>query len=155
MWTETGVWYDAEVLTMDVNTRQAQLWYPSDEAEDEALGEKEDINIEEAILDDEVSWPLDETKMRVTSEEARENAKRLKRERDKQREKKNIGGAAGETAGTREARDSAETRQRGEEVRGKFERGERGRRGNRSYRERGGERVESERNCRRHRESFV
>ena len=90
MWTETGVWYDAEVLTINVNTRQAQLWYPSDEAEDEALGEKEDINIEEAILDDEVSWPLDETKMRVTSEEARENAKRLKRERDKQREKKNI-----------------------------------------------------------------
>ena len=92
MWTETGVWYDAEVLTINVNTRQAQLWYPSDEAEDEALGEKEDINIEEAILDDEVSWPLDETKMRVTSEEARENAKQLKRERDKQREKKNIGG---------------------------------------------------------------
>jgi hypothetical protein len=77
MWTETGVWYDAEVLTINVNTRQAQLWYPSDEAEDEALGEKEDINIEEAILDDEVSWPLDESKMRVTSEEARENAKRL------------------------------------------------------------------------------
>ena len=48
MWTETGVWYDAEVLTINVNTRQAQLWYPSDEAEDEALGEKEDINIEEA-----------------------------------------------------------------------------------------------------------
>jgi len=96
MWTETGVWYDAEVLTINVNTRQAQLWYPSDEAEDEALGEKEDINIEEAILDDEVSWPLDESKMRVTSEEARENAKRLKRERDKQREKKNnVGGAAG------------------------------------------------------------
>ena len=85
MWTETGVWYDAEVLTINVNTRQAQLWYPSDEAEDEALGEKEDINIEEAILDDEVSWPLDESKMRVTSEGARENAKRLKRERDKQR----------------------------------------------------------------------
>ena len=61
----------------------------------------------------------------------------------------------GETHGTREARDSAEARQRGEEVRGKFERGESGRRGDRSYRERGGERVESERNCRRHRESFV
>ena len=39
MWTETGVWYDAEVLTINVNTRQAQLWYPSDEAEDEAVTE--------------------------------------------------------------------------------------------------------------------
>ena len=83
MWTETGVWYDAEVLSLDVDTRQAQLWYPSDDAEDEALGEKEDINIEEAILDDEVSWPLDGSKTRVTSEEAKKNAKRLKREGEK------------------------------------------------------------------------
>ena len=37
MWTETGVWYDAEVLSLDVDTRQAQLWYPSDDAEDEAV----------------------------------------------------------------------------------------------------------------------
>ncbi len=118
MWTETGVWYDAEVLTINVNTRQAQLWYPSDEAEDEALGEKEDINIEEAILDDEVSWPLDETKMRVTSEEARESAKRLKRERDKQREKKNnVGGAAGK----RMEREKREIQQKRDNVAKKFE----------------------------------
>ena len=94
MWTETGVWYDAEVLTINVNTRQAQLWYPSDEAEDEALGEKEDINIEEAILDDEVSWPLDESKMRVTSEEARGKCQTVE-ERARQ------------TAGEEEQRDGA------------------------------------------------
>jgi hypothetical protein len=118
MWTETGVWYDAEVLSIDVNNRQAQLWYPSDDAEDEALGEKEDINIEEAILDDEVSWPTDESKMRVTSEEAQKNAKRLKKERQKE---KKSGGGASAASGKRLEQERREMQQKRDNVAKKFE----------------------------------
>jgi len=55
-WPETGVWYDAKVVEINAKSRTATLWYPP--GEDEETGEEEDINLEEAILDDEVSWPV-------------------------------------------------------------------------------------------------
>lgn len=62
-WPETRVWYDAKVLSIDAKARTAKLWYPdsledgAEDAKDDA-GETENINLEEAILDDEVSWPV-------------------------------------------------------------------------------------------------
>ena len=99
----------------------AVVVYPSDDAEDEALGEKEDINIEEAILDDEVSWPLDGSKTRVTSEEAKKNAKAVEERRGEEDET----GKQAEEPGSREGtRDSTETRKRDEEAGREFASGE-------------------------------
>ena len=57
-WPETGVWYDAKVLEVDAKARTATIFYPDSLGEDAEHGEREELNLEEAILDDEVSWPV-------------------------------------------------------------------------------------------------
>jgi hypothetical protein len=56
LWPDTGEWFDGEILNMNNST--AKLWYPADDLDDATLGEREDINLEEAIEGNEISWPL-------------------------------------------------------------------------------------------------
>ena len=56
LWPDTGEWFDGEILNMNNST--AKLWYPADDIDDATLGEREDINLEEAIEGNEISWPL-------------------------------------------------------------------------------------------------
>ncbi len=56
LWPDTGEWFDGEILNM--NNFTAKLWYPADDLDDATLGEREDINLEEAIEGNEISWPL-------------------------------------------------------------------------------------------------
>ncbi|CAL6284182.1 unnamed protein product [Bathycoccus prasinos] len=56
LWPDTGEWFDGEILNMNNST--AKLWYPADDLGDATLGEREDINLEEAIEGNEISWPL-------------------------------------------------------------------------------------------------
>jgi hypothetical protein len=56
LWPDTGEWFDAEILNMNNST--AKLWYPADDLNDEMLGEREDINLDEAVGSDQISWPL-------------------------------------------------------------------------------------------------
>jgi hypothetical protein len=56
LWPDTGEWFDGEILNMNNST--AKLWYPADDLDDATLGEREDINLEEAIEGKEISWPL-------------------------------------------------------------------------------------------------
>ena len=56
LWPDTGEWFDAEILNMNNST--AKLWYPADDLNDKMLGEREDINLDEAVGSDEISWPL-------------------------------------------------------------------------------------------------
>ena len=50
LWPDTGSWYNAEVRKVNVKAKTASLWYVDSE-------ELEDINLYEAILNMEVSWP--------------------------------------------------------------------------------------------------
>ena len=50
LWPDTGEWYNAEVLKVNVGKRTATLWYSDS-------NEKEEIDLYEAILKMEVSWP--------------------------------------------------------------------------------------------------
>ena len=52
------MWYDAKVLEVDAKARTATIFYPDSLGEDAEDGEREELNLEEAILDDEVSWPV-------------------------------------------------------------------------------------------------
>ena len=56
LWPDTGEWFDAEILNMNNST--AKLWYPADDLNDKMLGEREDINLDEAVGSDQISWPL-------------------------------------------------------------------------------------------------
>ena len=51
LWPDTGKWYNAEVIKVNVKNRTAKLFYVDSE-------EKEDINLYEAMLNMEVSWPF-------------------------------------------------------------------------------------------------
>ena len=51
LWPDTDTWYNAEVLKVNVKARTATLYYTDTK-------EKEDINLYEAMLNMEVSWPL-------------------------------------------------------------------------------------------------
>ena len=48
-WPETGVWYDAKVLEVDAKARTATIFYPDSLGEDAEDGEREELNLEEAI----------------------------------------------------------------------------------------------------------
>jgi len=50
LWPDTGKWYNADVIKVNVKKRTAKLFYVDSE-------EKEDINLYEAMLNMEVSWP--------------------------------------------------------------------------------------------------
>ena len=50
LWPDTGKWYNADVIKVNVKKRTAKLYYVDSE-------EKEDINLYEAMLNMEVSWP--------------------------------------------------------------------------------------------------
>ena len=50
LWPDTGKWYNADVIKVNVAKRTAKLFYVDSE-------EKEDINLYEAMLNMEVSWP--------------------------------------------------------------------------------------------------
>ena len=54
LWPDTGEWYNAEVLKVNVGKRTATLWYSDSK-------EKEEIDLYEAILKMEVSWPKEGT----------------------------------------------------------------------------------------------
>jgi collagen type III alpha len=51
LWPDTGKWYNAEVIKVNGKNRTAKLFYVDSE-------EKEDINLYEAMLNMEVSWPF-------------------------------------------------------------------------------------------------
>ena len=51
LWPDTDTWYNAEVLKVNVKARTATLFYTDSK-------EKEEINLYEAMLNMEVSWPL-------------------------------------------------------------------------------------------------
>ena len=75
------MWYDARVMEIDAKRRTASVFYPDSLGEDATDGEREELNLEEAILDDEVSWPVfaDEGKAREVM--ARREAKALSSDR--------------------------------------------------------------------------
>ena len=92
-WPETGVWYDAKVMEIDAKARTATLWYPDSLGPDAEEGERESINLEEAILDDEVSWPVyrDEAHAReMMARRDAQEARGAKRERTKQPNRKRM-----------------------------------------------------------------
>lgn len=80
-WPETGVWYDARVMEIDAKRRTASVFYPDSLGEDAVDGEREELNLEEAILDDEVSWPVFEDEGRAREVMARREAKALSSDR--------------------------------------------------------------------------
>ena len=51
LWPDTGKWYNAQVIKVNMQNRTAKLFYVDSE-------EKEDINLYEAMLNMEVSWPF-------------------------------------------------------------------------------------------------
>ena len=50
LWPDTGKWYNADVIKVNVKKKTAVLFYVDSE-------EREDINLYEAMLNMEVSWP--------------------------------------------------------------------------------------------------
>ena len=54
LWPDTGSWYNCEVRKVNVKAKTASLWYVDSE-------ELEDINLYEAILNMEVSWPKEDS----------------------------------------------------------------------------------------------
>ena len=54
LWPDTGSWYNCEVRKVNVKAKTAGLWYVDSE-------ELEDINLYEAILNMEVSWPKEDS----------------------------------------------------------------------------------------------
>ena len=80
LWPDTGKWYNADVIKVNVPKRTAKLYYVDSE-------EKEDINLYEAMLNMEVSWPYKEGKVGKTPASA-----------DKKRKQRDVSPSESESA---------------------------------------------------------
>ena len=56
IWTDTNEWYDGKVMELDVAGKvgHAKIWYPNDD--EDAEDEEEEIDLIEAVRNNEVSW---------------------------------------------------------------------------------------------------
>ena len=79
-WPESGVWYDARVERFDAKTRVAAVYYP-DSLGNDGEGEQEELNLADAVLDDEVSWPVFKDEATAREVMARREANDLARDR--------------------------------------------------------------------------